>query len=87
MLTRTLHPLVGYRLSFVIKDNLSKYYKAFRTCNDKHNRGDLTPFVIMFLEVVREACEQLQEELLQRQDDLNRFLEIVPMLSDDEKDA
>ena len=43
LLSRELTPLIGFRLSYTIKENISKYYKAFEVCNDPHNKGELTP--------------------------------------------
>ena len=33
------------------------YYKAFKITNDIRNRGDLTYFVIMFLDILKEEME------------------------------
>lgn len=40
------------QLSLVLRENKSKYYKAFRQCESKMNCGDLTPFLIIFLELI-----------------------------------
>jgi Fic family protein len=49
-LANAYDPLVGFRLSYSIKDKIREYYTGFPTCERKLNRGDLTPFVIMFSE-------------------------------------
>ena len=59
LLAGALHPLAGLRLSYEVRNDLSKYYKAFRTCNDPKNKGDLTPFIAVFISIIRSACEQL----------------------------
>lgn len=59
LLSQELDPLVAYRLSFAIKEKKESYYKAFDHCNDTKNKGDLTPFVIMFLKMVSRAIDNL----------------------------
>ena len=83
MIGKTLHPLTCYRLSYVIKEHLSRYYKAFQTCNDKHDRGDLTPFVEMFLDVLYKACEQLRDDLIQRKERLAGLALKIAEFTDD----
>ena len=63
LLSRQLNPLIGYRLSYTVKENISKYYKAFDVCNDPHNKAELTPFVEMFLNIVEISLQQLLETL------------------------
>ena len=73
MLAKTLHPLMGYRLSYTIKENISKYYKAFKECNDPHSHGDLTTFVYTFLSFLLAAAEQLLDALQVRLNKLNHY--------------
>lgn len=63
LLSRHLNPLIGFRLSYTVKENISKYYKAFDVCNDPHNKAELTPFVEMFLNIVEISLQQLLETL------------------------
>lgn len=63
LLSRQLNPLIGYRLSYTVKENISKYYKAFDVCNDQHNKAELTPFVEMFLNILEISLQQLLETL------------------------
>lgn len=58
-LSKDLDSLIGNRLSYTIQDNISDYYKSFKTCNDVKNKGDITPFVIMFLNLILKAEENL----------------------------
>lgn len=44
-------------LSLAINQNRNKYYKAFSECEKFWNKGDLTPFVISFLEFINTALE------------------------------
>lgn len=66
MLTKELDYLIGYRLSYTVQENLKKYYDGFKICNDVHNQGDITPFVIVFLEILKESMLQLEEALRKR---------------------
>lgn len=63
LLQQHLHPLVSLRLSYSIKNNKKRYYDAFDVVNDRRNLGDTTPFVLMFLQVVLESIESLEEKI------------------------
>lgn len=80
MLSKGLEPVLGYRLSYTIRENLSKYYDAFKICNLPQNRGDLTPFVEMFLEIISESINALVEALEKRYELRNRYSEQIPYL-------
>lgn len=80
MLGKELHPLLGYRLSYTIKENISKYYKAYKTCNLPRNRGDLTPFVLTFLEMIDKSTRQLSSALGDRLDALNHYSRLIDRL-------
>ena len=77
MLSQELDPLVGYRLSYTIKENLKKYYESFKICNDFRNRGDITPFVISFLEIVKELMEKLDMALSGRYAELEHLERVL----------
>lgn len=77
LLSRALHRLIGFRLSYTIKENISNYYKAFEICNNKLNKGDLTPFVMMFLEIIDSSEKQLCEALTKRERMLSRYEGII----------
>ena len=62
-LSETLEPLLSYRISETIKENITEYYKAFKVCNDPHNLGDLTPFLIMMLHMIYTALKDLEGSL------------------------
>lgn len=68
LLSKEFAPLAGYRLSYAIKESIDSYYKAFVICNDPKNRGDVTPFLIMFLEMIEHSMEQLISALQKRLD-------------------
>lgn len=80
ILSDQLTPLIGFRLSYTIKENISNYYKAFDICNDPHNRGELTPFVEMFLEIVVKSMSQLLETLDDKKNKLNHYRKYIKRL-------
>lgn len=78
-LSQILIPLVGLRISGTIKKEISTYYKAFETCNDERNCGDLTPFLIMQLSGIQKAMNELEGSLLRRHADWEKYKSIVRM--------
>ena len=43
----------------MIKNNRKSYYEAFEICENNFDCGDLTPFILMFLELVEKAAEDV----------------------------
>ncbi|MEQ2454926.1 Fic family protein [Flavonifractor hominis] len=80
LLAQELEPVTGYRISYTIKENMKDYYQAFTICNDPLNRGDLTPFLHMFLKIVEESVDKLKSSLMEGVIRLNRNLEKIPEL-------
>lgn len=80
MLGKELHPILGYRLSYTINQNISGYYKAYKVCNQPKNRGDLTPFVEMFLKIIEESIRQLLSALKERAAALTHYKQIAERL-------
>lgn len=66
LLSRELEPLTGYRLSYTIKEHIKLYHDSFKICNHPRNKGDLTPFVLMFLNIVHLSEEQLLDAISTR---------------------
>ncbi|MBE5039113.1 Fic family protein [Ructibacterium gallinarum] len=62
-ISKTLTPLISLRISETIKENISTYYKAFKLCNDQRNLGDITPFLLMQLEMIYKAMKELKKSL------------------------
>lgn len=56
-------PLIAFRLSDTIKGKRKSYYKAFDVCNNPKNKGDLTPFVYMFFDIIIEAFDNLGQSV------------------------
>ena len=59
-------------LSNAIMKNRKKYYKAFDMCNDKKNKGDITPFIIFILEILCSESNQIIVDLTKKQELLKR---------------
>ena len=80
MLTQELEPVLSYRLSYTIKQNIEKYYAAFKICNHKLNKGDLTPFVDMFLDIIEKSITLLEAALEKRRAKMQHYLEHIQNL-------
>ena len=65
-ISKNLCPLIAFRISETIKENINAYYKAFTVCNDHRNLGDITPFLIMQLKMILSAMEELKKSLEER---------------------
>ncbi len=72
-LSKTLEPLLSYRISEAVKEDISVYYKAFQTCNDPHNLADLTPFLLMMLNTIKNALIELQDSLSRKLDRWSKY--------------
>ena len=57
-------------MSYSVKERIEKYYKGFSICEHPLNRGDLTPFVISFSELVVDAMKSMLDSLREKQSDL-----------------
>lgn len=87
LLSKHLNDLIGYHISYTIKENIHKYYDAFDICNHPLNKGDLTPFAEMFLNLVDISMKQLYDEIKSRLDKLNFYRGVCPILPNaDHKD-
>ena len=76
-LSRSFNPIVGYRLSYSVKERIEKYYKGFSMCEHPLNRGDLTPFVILFSELIVDAMESMLNSLQKKQRNLADAVDAV----------
>lgn len=81
-LTELLDPLLAYRISETIKENIKAYYDAFVICNDPHNLGDLTPFLLMMLNMILAAIGELKESLSRRLTRWSRYEQLVQSFDD-----
>ncbi|MCR5484327.1 MAG: Fic family protein [Clostridiales bacterium] len=80
LLAKEFEPVLGYRISYTIREHLNDYYNAFKLCNDIHSKGDLTPFVLMFTDIVIRSMQQLVNALEKRYNALNYYLARIPTL-------
>lgn len=79
-LSKNLNRLIGYRISYTIRKNIQKYYKAFTVCNHYNSHGDLTPFAEMFLAIVLESEKDLLDALNTRSDKLDYYRNLIVFL-------
>lgn len=77
LLSKEFEFLIGFRLSYTIKAHIKEYYDAFKECNNENNLGDLTPFIIMFLNIILESFENLNEALEIRKNQLLKYSDIL----------
>ncbi|QIK69267.1 Fic family protein [Erysipelothrix sp. HDW6C] len=57
-------PLLAFKISKVIKDNQSRYLESFVATKNGYNRGDATPFVLYFLDMILTASDEIDNDLL-----------------------
>ena len=69
--------MIALDLAHTIKDNRSKYYKAFQISNDKRNRGDVTSFVITFLGFISESSERIAKSVIEGQMTIKHVQEFI----------
>ena len=67
---KELDILCALQLSVSCKTNQKEYYDSFKITNDIRNKGDLTYFVISFLEIVKSGLIALKESVEEK---LNQF--------------
>lgn len=79
-ISQNLNHLVAYNFSYTLKTHKSQYYKMFSDTNNQKNKGDLTPFIIQFLEFIYEAEKNLLDNLKKRNAMLDYFA--VKIMSD-----
>ena len=72
-LANTLESIMGYRLSYTIKENINKYYKSFKIVNEEINKGDITPFIFTYLDFIKESAINLKEGLSEKAQRLEVF--------------
>ena len=80
LIKNELDILLALKLSYTVKNNINKYYKAFDVCNDRKNKGDITFFVVTFLELLSQAPDDLYTKIADLNDQLNYYNNIINML-------
>lgn len=76
-LSHEFNPLLGGRLSIYIKRHRSKYYKILEETDNEKNRGDLTPFVMGFLEILIGSTEDTIGLLQRKNTQLHKYEEKI----------
>ena len=79
-LSQQLEPLLSYRISETIEERKTAYYEAFKTCNHNRNLGDLTPFLIMMLEMISQSTKELVNSLKSREESLWQYSKTIERL-------
>lgn len=74
-LSKHFHKIAALRLSVTIKKkkNKTKYYALFLEADSEINRGDMTPFIIGFLELLLETFNDTIEILTRKQAQLEVY--------------
>lgn len=80
LIKNQLDVLLALKLSYTVKNNINKYYKAFDVCNDRKNKGDITFFVVTFLELLSQASDDLYTKIADLNDQLNYYNNIINTL-------
>ncbi len=70
LLSKELERIISFRLAYAIKKDKSAYYKMFKLTNEEINRGELTGFVIYFMNMLRDTLIDVNNRL---SDDINRL--------------
>ena len=85
MLKQQLSIYAALGLSKAIKDNRTTYYKGFDMANSAKNRGDTTPFILGFLELISKEEAATIEKLERSREKLGYYHGMIKRLgySDD----
>ena len=70
-LSQVIDSIASLRLSIACKKRQKDYYEAFKITNDPKNNGDITYFVLTFLDIFKEGLEDYLEELT---DKVNQYI-------------
>lgn len=81
LMKETLNYLVSFKLSYTINEQKSQYYKAFTETENRYNRGDLTYFCIVFLNMILDAIEMLIADLSESQSKLRFYENVIKLTS------
>lgn len=79
------HQLIALRLSVYIKANRKMYYKLFEETDSEINRGDLTPFIIGFLQIIHGTINDTIRILKRKKEQLEKYQEKISEFSGEDK--
>lgn len=71
-LNQVLDVRIALQLSAMMLKQRRKYYDMFMEANDYHNLGDLTPFLIDFLQLILDGVNHLKERIFMIRERVNR---------------
>lgn len=72
-LSRQFHRLLAVRLSIYIKRNQSMYYHMLEEADSERNRGDMTPFVMGFLDILIGSTEDTIGVLSRKNEQMRKY--------------
>jgi Fic family protein len=76
-LKEALSPSSALQLSVACKNNQKKYYEGFKVTNDVRNRGDLTYFVLNFLEILEYGIKEFSESLKNKCEGYKHYVDVI----------
>lgn len=76
-LSKELQKIISLRISVIIKKNKSKYYEIFNITNSEINKGDLTPFITYFLNIIFNTIIDTSKILDKKSKQLAKYKEIL----------
>lgn len=80
-LKQDFHKLLALRLSVYIKKNRKTYYALFKEADSEINRGDLTPFMLGFFEIILGTIEDTIGLLNRKHEQLKKYKEKIYALN------
>ena len=84
-LRQVLAPYASLALSATVADNKDRYYRAFADAENPLNRGDLTPYLIVMLEIIAEAQHRLLLDLSERRGTIDAIAARLRVLVNDKE--
>lgn len=72
-LSRQFHRLLAVRLSIYIKRNKGRYYHMLEEADSERNRGDMTPFVMGFLDILIGSTEDTIGVLSRKNEQMRKY--------------
>lgn len=83
-LAEHFHPLAALRLSVFIKKHRTEYYTLFSETDSERNRGDMTPFVIGFLQLILSTFKDTIIILKRKKKQLEIYKDKITRLTGDD---